>query len=197
MKFLKILGIILAVIVAIFVITGFVLSGEAQMHRSIVINAPVDKVYREVNTFYNIFDWSPWTKMDPNMKTEFSGPEYGVGAKYSWQSEDPNVGNGSQELLESVENKYVKTKMDFDIPGEYYAEFILEPEGEGTKVTWTYIGKSDEFMMKFFMLGTDSFLGPQYEEGLADLKYYIEGLPDPDPEVEKVPMEEEEVDTEE
>ena len=32
----------------------------------------------------------------------------------------------------------------------------------------------------------ESFLGPQYESGLADLKAYIEGLPDPEPEPEVI-----------
>ncbi len=188
MKILKVIGIIIVVIVVGIGLTGMMLSGEAQIERSTVINAPVEKVFNEVNTFNNIFEWSPWTKLDPDMKTEFSGPEYGVGAKYSWQSDDPNVGNGTQELLESRENEYVKTQMTFDMPGEYFAEFILAPEGEGTKVTWTYQGKTSQFMMKFFMLGIDGFLGPQYEQGLADLKTYVEALPDPEPEPE---MEEE------
>jgi len=189
MKILKIVGIIIIVLIVIIGITGMMLSGEAQMERSIVINAPVEKVFKEVNTFKNIFEWSPWTKLDPDMQTEFSGPESGVGAKYSWVSDNPNVGNGMQELVESRENEYVKTKMEFDAPGENYAEYILEPEGEGTKVTWTYIGKTSQFMMKFMMLGIDSYLGPQYEQGLADLKTYVEGLPDPEPEpMEEMPM---------
>jgi hypothetical protein len=188
MKILKILGIIIVVIIVVIGVSGMMLSGEAKLERSIVINAPVEKVYKEVNTFNNILEWSPWAKIDPNTKYEHSGPEYGVGAKYNWQSEDPNVGNGSQEILESRENEYVKTQMVFEMPGEYYAEFILAPDGEGTKVNWTYIGKTDQFMMKFMMLGMDGFLGPQYEQGLADLKTYVEGLPDPEPMIEE-PME--------
>jgi uncharacterized protein YndB with AHSA1/START domain len=185
MKILKIIGIIVVVIVVVIGITGAMLSGEASMERSIVINAPAEKVFNEVNTFKNIFAWSPWTKIDPDMKTTFSGPETGVGAKYDWESDDPNVGNGSQELLESRANEYVKTQMKFAIPGEFFAEFILTPEGEGTKVTWTYDGKTTSFMWKFLMLGIDGQLGPAYEQGLADLKTYIEGLPDPEPQIEE------------
>ena len=185
MKFLKIVGVILIVIIVGIGLTGMLLSGEAKMERSIVINAPVEKVYGELNTFNNIFEWSPWMKMDPNMKTQFSGPEYGVGARYEWQSEEPNVGNGSQVITESRENEYVKTEMDFGVPGENYAEYILEPTDGGTKVTWTYYGQTPEFAMKFMMLGIDSFLGPQYEQGLADLKTYIEELPDPEPAMEE------------
>jgi uncharacterized protein YndB with AHSA1/START domain len=183
MKILKIIGLIIVILVVGLGLTGMLLSGEARLERSIVIEAPVEKVFKELNTFNNVYEWSPWMNMDPDMKTEFSGPEYGVGATYSWQSEDPNVGFGSQTLTESRENEYIKTEMTFDMPGENYAEYILEPDGEGTKLTWTYYGKTSQFMMKFMMLGLDSFLGPQYEQGLADLKTYIEGLPDPEPEM--------------
>lgn len=182
MKVLKIMGVIIVVIVLGIWITGMALSGEGAVERSIVINAPVEKVFHEVNTFKNIFAWSPWTKIDPAMKTTFSGPETGVGAKYEWISENTDVGSGAQELLESKENEYVKTRMTFDgMDGDFYAEFILAPEGDGTKLTWTYQGKSSQFKMKFMMLGIDGFLGPQYEQGLQDLKAYIEGLPDPEP----------------
>lgn len=191
MKTLKIIGIIIVVLVVVIGTTGMMLSGEASMERSIVINAPIEKVFKEVNTFKNIFEWSPWTKIDPDMKTSFSGPDSGVGAKYEWRSEDPNVGNGSQEVLESRENEYVKTQMKFDIPGDFFAEFILTTEGNGTKVTWTYDGKTTSFMWKFLMLGIDGQLGPAYEQGLADLKTYIEALPDPEPEMVEEVVEEE------
>lgn len=197
MKLLKATAIVLVILIGAFLIGGMLLSGEASMERSIVINAPVEKVFKEVNTFNNIFEWSPWTKLDPDMKTTFSGPESGVGAKYEWESEDPNVGNGTQELIESKENEYVKTQMDFGIPGEYFAEFVLTGEGDGTKVTWTYDGKTGSLVWKYLLLGIEAQLGPAYEQGLADLKTYIEALPDPEPVIEDMPMAEEEASSEE
>ena len=149
MKALKIIGIVIVALVVLIGVIGMSISDKASLERSIVIDAPIAKVYNEANTFNNRFEWSPWTKIDPNMTTEFSGPEYGVGAKYDWNSEDPNVGIGSQEILESREPDYVKTEMVFAIPGKFYAEFILTPEGEGTHVTWTYKGRVDGFFWKF------------------------------------------------
>ena len=67
--------------------------------------------------------------------------------------------------------------------GDFYAEFILEEAGEGTNVRWTYEGTAEGFFMRYFMAGTDMFLGPMYEQGLASLKTYLEGLPEPEPEV--------------
>ena len=178
MKTLKIIAIALIVIVVIIIGYGMTLSGETHMERSVVINASVEKVFKEVNTFINIKDWSPWAKLDPETKYVYSGPGWGVGAKYDWESEDENVGIGSQEILESRENEYVKTQMIFAIEGEFFAEFILMLVDGGTEVTWTYDGKVNSFMWKFIMLGMEGQLGPMYEQGLVDLKAYVEGLPD-------------------
>ena len=113
------------------------LSGESHLERSITINAPIEKVFKSVNTFKNIKEWSPWARMDPNIIITYSGPESGLGAKYDWESEDENIGIGSQEILESRENEYVKTQMIFAIEGDFFAEFILKPVDDGTEVAWT------------------------------------------------------------
>jgi hypothetical protein len=183
MKTLKLIGIVLAVILIIIIGWGLTLSGESRLERSITINAPVEKVFNSANTFNNIKEWSPWARMDPNIIIDYSGPESGVGAKYDWESEDENVGIGSQEILESRENEYVKTQMVFGIEGKFFAEFILKPVEGGTEVIWTYDGKVQSFMWKFIMLGMEGQLGPMYEQGLEDLKTYIESLPDPEPQV--------------
>lgn len=181
MKILKIIGIVIVVLVLIVVAYGMSLTGEAQMERSTTINAPIEKVFASVNTFSNIKEWSPWTKIDAEAKYEFMGPDTGVGAKYSWDSENPELGQGTQEILESRDGNYVKTQMIFAIPGEFYAEYILEPVDGGTKLTWTYDGKVDGMMWKIIMNGSEGQLGPMYEQGLTDLKAYIESLPDPTP----------------
>ena len=190
MKVLKVLGIIVLALVAIVFAIGLFLSNEAHLERSVTINASPGKIYQELNTFNNILEWSPWTKIDPAARYEYAGPEYGVGARYSWDSEDPNVGKGSQEIIGTRENKYVKTEMKFVgmEGGSFYAEFILTSEAEGTQVTWTYDGHTEGFFWRYFMAGTDMILGPMYEQGLDDLKIYIEGLPEMDPQPEAVEM---------
>ena len=178
MKALKVIGITLLVIILIVVGYGMTLSGEAHLERSIVINAPVEKVFKEVNTFRTITEWSPWTKLDPEMTTEYSGPTAGVGAKYAWASEVQEVGVGSQEILESRKNEYVKSRMDFGIEGEFTAEFMLEAAEGGTNLTWSYNGKVESLVWKLLLSGIEGQLGPMYEEGLVNLKTFVEGLPD-------------------
>ena len=184
MKALKIIGIIFAVIATVFIIFILTLKGESHLERSITINAPADKVFKVVNSYSYNNEWSPWFKIDPETKYVYSETTSGVGSKYSWESENPDVGTGWQEIIEVKENELVNTQMAFGgMTGTYYASFILEKIDENsTKVTWTYDGTADDAMEKFFIdYLVDPMLGPMYEQGVADLKTYIEGLPDPEP----------------
>jgi len=181
MKALKIIGIIVGVIVLIIAGVILTLKGEGHLERSITINAPAEKVFKVVNSFSNNKHWSPWFQIDPDMTVVYSGPKSGVGAKYSWESEDPNVGTGKQEIFEVKENELVNTIMSFgEMTGMYSASFILKRiDGNTTEVTWTYDGSAQATMEKFFIdYMVEPMLGPMYEQGVEDLKTYIEGLPD-------------------
>jgi hypothetical protein len=58
------------------------------------------------------------------------------------------------------------------------AEFTLEPQGKGTKVTWAMHGPNT-FMSKVMGLffSMDKLVGPQFDEGLASLKALTEKAP--------------------
>jgi len=47
----------------------------------------------------------------------------------------------------------------------------------GTLVTWTNEGELAYPLMRYFGLLLDNMLGPDFEQGLARLKMYIESLP--------------------
>ena len=102
----------------------------------------------------------------------------------SWVSENPNVGAGSQWIVEAVENKMVKNGMAFgDMKGDYFATLELEEVPEGTKVTWHYDGDVkgtgivNSALGKAFGLFIDRALGPFYEDGLTSLKQVVESQP--------------------
>ena len=54
-----------------------------------------------------------------------------------------------------------------------YAYYQLDDEGGSTKVTWGFDAEFKGFG-KYFGMMVDGMLGPQYEEGLANLKNHIE-----------------------
>src|SRR5512138_927765 len=87
---------ILAVFVAVaFLSAIFVASRPStyKIERSIVVNAPVEKVYPEVVTYQQWSRWSPWANLDPNMAVDYAGPTGATGSVYHWKGND-KVGEG-------------------------------------------------------------------------------------------------------
>ncbi|MEO1137538.1 MAG: SRPBCC family protein [Pseudomonadota bacterium] len=171
----KVLGGIAIFLIAI-VALGFVLPDKAHIEREIVINAPQEEVFTLISDFGEWDRWSPWAKLDPDAEYSYSGS--GVGQRMEWTSEHPEVGNGAQEITALAEPSRVVTALDFGDMGQAEASFTLEPaEGGATRVVWSFDSnmrkgvpvhmKPVSTYMGFFM---DGFLGPAYEEGLANLK---------------------------
>jgi len=180
-KAIKIVGIVVVAIVALVAIVGAFMSPKSHMERSIVVNAQPATIFQQINSFKNHSKWSPWMEKDPNSITTYEGPESGVGAKMSWVSKE--LGNGSQWIIESEENKHLKTGMSFDMEGTYTSDIYLEPSDGGTKVTWTYDGDVSGAGMATTIMGKvmgkfmDSMLGSDYERGLNKLKTLAESQP--------------------
>ncbi len=181
-KAIKIVGMVVVGVVALFAIVAAFLSPRSHIERSIVVNAQPSAIFQQINGFKNINKWSPWMEKDPNTTTSFEGPEAGVGAKMNWQSKE--LGNGSQWIIESDENKHLKTGMQFvDFDGTYTSDINLEPVEGGTKVTWTYdgdvsgSGMASSIMGKIMGQFMDGMMGPDYERGLTKLKAVAESQP--------------------
>ena len=177
MKFLKNLFIVIAVIAIVLIVVGFFLPKDVHVERSITIDAAPDTVFQQVNTFSSYNSWSPWFQRDPEAEYTYSGPDSGVGAMMSWKSDNPQVGNGSQEIVESTYPKLVKTKLLFgDDPEPGYAVFELEELApRQTKLTWSFdVDFGNNIIGRYFGLFMDDMLGPDYEKGLQSLKDKIE-----------------------
>lgn len=170
-KILKYVGLAAVVAVAI----AYILPGQVRVERETVIKAPPADVFKLVNSFENFNDWSPWYERDPNGDYKIEGPATGVGARMIWASEKPDVGEGSQEIVESVQDKLVRTKLDFGEMGDANAFFQIEPTGEHTKLVWgfdTELGLNP--ISRYFGLMFDRWIGADYEHGLAKLKNLAE-----------------------
>ena len=177
MKILKTIGSAFLVLIALLLAAGLFLSDNYGLERSLVINAPADKIFPQVNNLQNWNNWSPWKEEDPNMKITYSSetPE-GAGAWYSWTSENPNVGVGRLEIVEIKENEYIKTKLIFDgneeAPGN--GEWKFEQVAEGTKVTWSMNGTASNYFERYFSILMDVMVGGTFEKGLSNIKNVTE-----------------------
>ena len=176
MKVVKILLGILVTLAVLFVIGGMVLPSERHVERSVVVKADQAKVFSLVNDFREFNKWSPWATYDPEgTRYEFSGPAAGVGSKMSWTSEHPNVGSGTQEIVDSQPNTMVKSKLTFEgFETPSYATFTLEPADDGTRLTWSFDANLDSMIGRYMGLMLEKWVGGDYERGLARLKELAE-----------------------
>jgi uncharacterized protein YndB with AHSA1/START domain len=168
-----IIWVLVALIVA-FVAGGYVLPGEAVVQRSININAPPEKVYAVVGNMKRFNEWSPWADLDPTTKYTFEGPESGVGQKMSWASNNPNVGVGSQTIVEAVENSSTVTELDFGDMGKARASINLAAVSGGTAVTWGFKSTLKSASERWLGLMFDRWIGADYAKGLERLKALVE-----------------------
>jgi uncharacterized protein YndB with AHSA1/START domain len=146
--------------------------------RSIVIDAPAAAIYPHIDDFHAWAEWSPYEKMDANLGKTYSGAARGVGANYAWVGK--KAGSGSMEILKAEAPSKVVIALRFTKPftANNTAEFTLEPQGAGTKVTWAMSGPNtlmSKVMGLFFSM--DKMVGPQFDEGLASLKAITEKTP--------------------
>ncbi len=175
MRWIKRVLLILLVLILVLVGASYLLPGKAEVSRSVTINAPAAAIFPFVNSMQATEKWSPWLSRDPETKLAYSGPEAGVGNTLNWSSEHPQVGSGSQEIIESVENQFVRTALDFGSMGTANASFTLQPEGDQTEISWGFesdLGMNP--MSRWMGLMMDKWVGGDYERGLSNLKELVE-----------------------
>jgi hypothetical protein len=170
MKTLKIIGMVVLAIVVILAIVIVKQPEKAHIEKSIVINATAASIFPEVSNYKNFNVWSPWTKMHPHT---FQGTQANVGSRMIW--EDSKTGVRVQRIEEVEQNKRVKCAMTFaGYDGIFYSEFRLTPEGNGTRVTWTFDGENTGLKGKAIWAFAGAMLSSQYKHSLQDLKSLVE-----------------------
>ena len=167
---LKILIGVLAVIAVLLIVVSF-RSPDFRVERSATIAASPMTLFELVNDHHKFALWNPFLKLDPNVKNTYTGPDAGVGAACSWEG-NSKIGAGTATIIESKPGELVKQRMDWKRPmeGTSTVEFTFKPAADKTVVTWLMYGKNN-FMGKLVSLfmDCDKMVGPQFEQGLADL----------------------------
>jgi len=173
---LKKTGIALAVLVAIAVAVIATRPDSFRVERSSLVAAPPASVFPLVNDFHKWTAWSPWEKLDPNLKRSYEGPSEGAGAKYAWVG-NSEVGEGRMTIVDSKAPGSISIKLEFLKPFASTSDtlFTFAPDGAGTRVTWTMSGRNN-LMAKAFsvFMDMDKMVGPDFEKGLAAMKTLAE-----------------------
>ena len=179
------LTIAIAVLAAVAALLAFAATrpGTFTVQRSATIAAPAGRIYPHLDDFHRWGAWSPWEKLDPELKRTFSGAGSGTGAVYAWQG-NKKVGEGRMEILESDAPSRLRIQLDFLKPFEAHNHtvFTLAPDGGGTRVTWAMNGNK-AFPMKLMgiFMNMDRMIGADFERGLANLEAVAETEPAPQP----------------
>ncbi len=159
-----------AVLFAVVLVGGFLLPPTFTVTRAVLVAAPPEKIYPLVADPHAWQLWSPWTRRDPSMRIEYSGPPSGVGATWRWKSR--SQGDGAMILSEIEPNRRVAYELYFpDFGTTSSGELRFEPQDALTKVTWTMNGDVGKNPFRHWMaLTAGSTVGKDFSEGLLGLK---------------------------
>jgi uncharacterized protein YndB with AHSA1/START domain len=147
------------------------------VERSTTVAAPASAIYPLLADFKEWPRWSPWEKLDPEMKHVYDGADSGAGAIHRWKG-NRKAGEGSAEITSATEPSEVVLDLRFMKPfkAQNVVTYTLAPDGDGTRVTWRMDGPLNLFMRAFTLVKPmDKMVGPDFEEGLANLRREVEG----------------------
>jgi uncharacterized protein YndB with AHSA1/START domain len=172
------LGVGAVLALALLVILGLAATKPAtfRVERKATIAAPAATVFANLNDFHRWAAWSPWEKLDPGMKKQYSGSASGAGSVYEWQG-NKDVGKGRMTITDSRPNDHVTIHLEFlePFPGDNQTTFTVNPSGTSSEVSWLMTGPNS-FMGKVMSVfaDMDTLIGGDFQRGLDNLKQVSE-----------------------
>lgn len=88
--------IILVVIIAAVLLYAATRPNDFVTSRTASIKAAPEAIFPLINDFKHWPEWSPYEKLDPEMKRTLSGTDAGKGAAYAWEG-NAKAGKGRME----------------------------------------------------------------------------------------------------
>ncbi len=170
-----VIGVALLAVVVIAILAAIKRS-DFRIARTVQIQAPADRIYPHIISLKSFHQWSPFAGLDPNMQVDFSGPEQGIGCQQKWSGNN-KAGEGCLKVTNCVPPTKVMMDLSFTRPMKCQnkVEFLCEPQGAHTLVTWAMTG-TNPFMARVFdvLMNFDKMVGKDFERGLNTLKQRVE-----------------------
>jgi hypothetical protein len=168
--FLVIVGLLLLAVLVIALI-ALQRPDTFRVSRSATVAAPAQKIFPMINDMRAFDTWNPYALKDPQMKSTYSGPASGPGARSDFESKE--AGSGSVEIIHATSPSEVKMRLAMTAPfkADNAVTFSVAPQGDATRVTWAMEGASPllgKFMGVIFNM--DKMIGNDFEQGLVNLK---------------------------
>ena len=175
---LKKLLIVIATIIAIPLIVAIFVQDSYEVEREIIINQPKVVVFDYVKLLKNQDNYSKWAQMDPDMKKSYRGVDGEVGFVAAWDSQNPDVGTGEQEIIAIKEGERIDFELRFLKPFEANEPAFMSTASvreSQTKVTWGFSGHMDYPMnIMFLFMDFEQTIGDDLQTGLDNLKVILE-----------------------
>jgi hypothetical protein len=131
----------IVIVLVLAVLVGVLLPAHGHVERSVEVSSPLRQIYDSINTFRRFPEWAALRKYDPQAKMTFEGPESGKGARVSWTSALPQVGDGSLEIVDSEQDSKIEMSIDNTWPGEnkdYSITLVPAQNGKTVTINWAY-----------------------------------------------------------
>lgn len=172
MRILKKFLLVVVVIIALILIIALFVKKDYTIEREVVINEQKDSVFNFVKYLRNQNEFSKWARLDPAMKTSFSGTDATPGFISAWEG-NKDVGKGEQEILKIQDGYRIDYQIRFKKPFESAAGsyIITEPVlGNRTKVRWSFSGNMPYPFNIMRLFNMEGMIGNDLQEGLNNLK---------------------------
>jgi effector-binding domain-containing protein len=173
----KVLYVIIGIAV-LYLILALFGPKQVKVERQVTINKPQGTVMAKMSDFKFFHDkWSPWTELDPEMKTTYEGTPGEVGHHYTW-SGNKDVGSGEMRI-ESIQGDSIVQKLTFEGEGDAKAYHIIKDSSGVSKITWGMVFDVGFFFRPVMLfMNMDKMMGDMYDKGLAKLKTEMESMPE-------------------
>lgn len=164
-------------LIALILILAAAAGTKWTYEKAVLINAPLERVWENVQGLHATNRWNPWMEKDPNIKTEYSGTDGTPGARFAWDSQVKDVGAGNQTIVRVIPRAELHTAIEFLRPfkgkGDGYVR-VWEESG-AVKALWG-IESSTPYPMNIIKLFgvIEKNMDRDFSRGLGKLKALCE-----------------------
>lgn len=178
MRFLKILGVLILVVIALLMILMLTLPSSQQIKRTITINASAHEVYEYLIKLENFKTWTAWGQGDSTVRNVITGKDGELGSYNSWSGDATKAGKGKIEITGLEMNREIEHIISFYNPEQVdtKSEFDLLAVNGQTKLSWQYeINTPRPFNILNLFNRLEKSIGKDVDQGLRNIKLAVEG----------------------
>jgi len=175
MKLLFRILLLISALLVVFLVIGMMLPSQLQVESSSRIKTTVNNVYVQLIDYKTMPAWLSWSTKDRTMVYRYEGSDAGVGTIMHWQSQNPEISNGSQKIIEAETDKYVKNIIAMNGMPRAYSSFRLTSNNDHTVVNWRFdmqFGFNIPARIRGLFLR--DIIEQHYRKSLKNLKIYLE-----------------------